>query len=169
MAGRKTVVIRQAAWPADLAATQSLLREYFNMLATDPQVPEFLRAKNRAPELASVPTHYDQQSASLLLACSDRTPLGCTAVHMLAEREHSAELKRLYVRPAARGMQVGTRLVGAAAAWARERGAKEILLDTLPAAMPAAVRLYRSVGFQPITCYNVNREECFAFFRLDLQ
>ena len=46
---------------------------------------------------------------------------------------------------------------------------RELLLDTLPAAMPAAVRLYRALGFQPAARYNENDGPEFAFYRLRLE
>lgn len=61
-------------------------------------------------------------------------------------RSDVAEIKRLYVRPAARGTGLGFRLMEATEEAAREIGCAQILLDT-GAWMTAARRLYASMGY----------------------
>ena len=103
-----------------------------------------------------------------MLAWLGEQVCGCVAIQRLAAHEHAAEIKRLYILPEARGLGAGRALLDACAAWARERGVRTLLLDTLPDAMPGAVRLYRSCGFVPAERYNSNVGPDFAFFRLDL-
>lgn len=62
-----------------------------------------------------------------------------------------AELKRCYVRPAARGRAAGRRLVEAALDHARTAGATTVHLDTFPDVMPHAVALYQALGFRTTT------------------
>lgn len=66
-----------------------------------------------------------------------------------------AELKRLWVRPHARGRELGEALTTGAIAAAREAGFGRIQLDTLPS-MTGALRLYRRLGFVPVAPYRVN-------------
>ena len=160
--------VRPAEWPRDLAIALRLFERYFASLSNDPAMPELIRTRDRRPELDALGGRYSDGSAALLLARSGEQVLGCAAVHPLASREQSAEMKRLYVLPEARGRGVGRALIEACAMWAREHGARELLLDTVPEAMPGAVRLYRSLGFEPTGRYNENEGCCFAFFRLDL-
>ena len=64
-------------------------------------------------------------------------------------------MKRLYVRPAARGLGIGTALVGAIITSAEALGYAEMRLDTLPA-MAEAFALYQRFGFLQIPAYYHN-------------
>ena len=74
------------------------------------------------------------------------------------------ELKRLWVRPAARGLGLGRALMQAALDRALAAGRKSVFLDTAPAAMSAAVRLYFELGFVPCPPYSANSIEGLACF-----
>lgn len=63
-----------------------------------------------------------------------------------------AELKRLYVRPAYRGLKIGKLLLEAAIATAKELGYRAIRLDTVPG-QEKAHELYRQMGFFEIAPY----------------
>jgi len=76
-------------------------------------------------------------------------------------------MKRLYVRPSARGSGTGRALVEASIARARELGYSTMRLDTL-ARMDAARALYLSLGFRPVERYNDNPIEGTLFFELPL-
>ena len=67
----------------------------------------------------------------------------------------SGEVKRLYVRPAARGQGLGGALAQQVIEAAREIGYRRLVLDTL-APMTEARTLYRSRGFREIPAYYAN-------------
>jgi len=95
---------------------------------------------------------------TFLVASGGGADLGCVGVRFLdaaGEAPGRAELKRLYVAPAARGLRLGRRLLDEAHAWARERGAREVVLDTR-SELTAALRLYASAGYVEVEPYNDN-------------
>jgi ribosomal protein S18 acetylase RimI-like enzyme len=140
----------------DVVALRALFREYFAWLGRNGWFPWGLDE-----ELAALPGGYD----ALLVAGIDGEVAGCVAVKELGDG--ACEMKRLYVRPEARGSGTGRELVEASIAKARELGYSVMRLDTLPT-MDAARALYLSLGFQPIDRYNDNPIEGVLFFELQL-
>jgi GNAT superfamily N-acetyltransferase len=65
-----------------------------------------------------------------------------------------AELKRMYVLPAARGTGLGRRLLEALEAEARRLGSTGMVLETGDQ-QPEALGLYVAAGYGPIPCYGV--------------
>ena len=162
----RRVSIRKAVWPDDLPAARRLLTAYQQDLLG--RVPLGPHHDAFAQEIARLHNLWQEPASVLLLAVKDGQPAGCVGVRKTAGRENSLELKRLWTDPEARGFGIGQSLVRAAIAWAREHGAAELLLDTVPAVQPEAGRLYRKLGFLPYVNYNENPVADAAFFRLDL-
>jgi GNAT superfamily N-acetyltransferase len=73
------------------------------------------------------------------------------------------ELKRLWVRPVGRGLGLGRALTQAVIERAVAAQRKAVFLDTVPAAMPAAHRLYLELGFVPCAPYNDNPVDELAY------
>src|SRR4051795_7426383 len=90
-------------------------------------------------ELAALPGDYAPPSGRLLLAEVEAQPAGCVALHALENGDGVCEMKRLYVRPAFRGQQLGRRLVEEAVSAARGIGYKRMRLDTVEPVMGHAV------------------------------
>ncbi len=131
--------VRQAA---------TLFREYASSLSFD------LCFQNFEQELAELPGKYAAPHGTLLLAFRQDKPIGCIALRPW-EGTRIGEMKRLYVQPAARGLGVGKKLVGALLDHARQIGYERVRLDTAPS-MRKALKLYESLGFQRIDAYCQN-------------
>jgi GNAT superfamily N-acetyltransferase len=73
-------------------------------------------------------------------------------------------MKRLWLGNGFRGFGLGRRLIEHSLAWANQEGFEAMYLDTVPAAMPEANRLYASYGFVPVERYNDNDVSGVQFF-----
>ena len=76
-------------------------------------------------------------------------PVGCAGVALFAEY---AEVKRMYVRPSARGHGVAHALLSHLAATARQAGLAVLALET-GTEQHAAMRLYTQAGFTPCPAF----------------
>jgi putative acetyltransferase len=132
----------------DVELVRTLFREYADSLGVDLSFQDF------AAELAALPGGYDV----VLVARLGEEPSGCVGV---------CEMKRLFVRPSARGTGLGRTLAKAAIARARQLGYERMRLDTLPS-MAAAQELYRSLGFVEIPPYRHNPVEGTTYLELEL-
>ncbi len=135
---------------ADVEAIRTLFREYAKGLGIDLSFQDF------DAELADPLGLYE-----LVLLAEG----GCVALRRLDDE--TCEMKRLYVRAAARGTGVGRALAEALIAHARARGYDRMLLDTLPT-MTRARSLYAALGFRETDAYRFNPVEGTSFLELRL-
>lgn len=77
-------------------------------------------------------------------------------------------MKRLFVREAFRGQQIGRLLIERLIGDARDIGYGRMRLDTFPPKMGKAVRLYESYGFREIPPYYDNPNADVLFMELSL-
>jgi ribosomal protein S18 acetylase RimI-like enzyme len=145
--------------PEAVDQVRRLLQEYERELDVD------LCFQGFEEELRSLPGAYGGRRARLLAAYLGREIVGCVALRELDRG--TAELKRLFVRPAARGSGLGRRLVNQVLKEASGLGYQRVRLDTLPS-MAAARSLYRDLGFREIAAYTVNPVDGAAFMELAL-
>jgi ribosomal protein S18 acetylase RimI-like enzyme len=153
------VVIRPASPGADVETIRTLFDEYARELAVD------LSFQGFAAERDGLPGEYVPPRGRLLLAERGGSAAGCVALRPLDAR--TAEMKRLFVRPSARGTGLGRRLAQSVIAEAAAAGYGSLRLDTLPS-MGAAIAMYRGLGFHEIAAYRHNPVPGALFLELAL-
>ena len=137
------IVIR-AATERDIPEVRRMLQEYVEWIGLD------LAFQEIDAELSGLPGDYAPPGGALLVAVTGDRYVGMIAVRPL--EGEVAEMKRLYVRPAARGRGLARRLVAHICERAKALGYREIRLDTLPK-MGEAQALYEALGFRDIEPY----------------
>ncbi|HEX3379851.1 MAG TPA: GNAT family N-acetyltransferase [Paraburkholderia sp.] len=160
--------LHTARFPEQLEVVRTIFREYAESLGIDLGFQQF------DDELASLPGKFAAPRGRVLLASNGAGDdaggnvggiVGCVAMRPIDET--TCEMKRLYVRPAGRGLQVGRQLATLICATAKQAGYRRMRLDTLPI-MQAALGLYASLGFEPIDAYVFNPIPGAIFLECDL-
>ena len=139
----------------DIPIVRELINEYATSLGVD------LSFQDLDHELAKLESFYDL----ILVARDDERVAGCVALRRIDDA--ICEMKRLYVRPAFRGNDLGRKLAKRVIDEARKRRYERMRLDTLPS-MTAAIPLYQSLGFVEIEAYRFNPIEGTRFMELAL-
>jgi GNAT superfamily N-acetyltransferase len=156
------VAIRWATTAEDVALARALFVEYAKWLNVDLCFQGFDR------ELATLPGAYAPPGGRLLIVGAPGEAFGCVALRALGgDGTSTGEIKRLFVRPAARKGGWGHRLVDALIAEARVIGYRELKLDTL-AWMTEARSLYAQAGFRACAPYYANPLEGAVYMAMTL-
>jgi len=122
----------------ELAQARALFDEYAEMLEAYYGLSRCLTGFDA--EMADFPDGYE----AVLLTGPDGAPSGCAGLYDRGGKV--CELRRMYLRPEARGHGAGASLLESVLAEARAAGCREIVLET-DARLEAAVHLYRRHGF----------------------
>ena len=147
------IKIRRESPVSDLAS--ELLRRYFAELAE--RLPEGFDPGEKA-ETERV--EYQAPSGVYLVVFVDDRAAGCGALRRFDAG--TAEVKRMWVEPSARGHGVGHRLLEELEVLGRQLGYLALCLDT-SAHLPEAIALYRSSGFEEVDDYNGNPDAAYWF------
>lgn len=147
----------------ELDALRDIFREYAASLKVD------LCFQGFDQELITLPGEYAEPRGALLVARVDGQLAGCCALRPMdsVDYPNACEMKRLYVRPAFRGLGVGRQLADAIMDAARIAGYDYVLLDTLDD-MEAARTLYEDLGFEEIPPYYHNPIAGAHYLKADL-
>jgi len=145
----------------DLDIVEALFREYAGGIGID------LGYQGFEEELESLPGAYAPPRGALLLTEIAGEPVGCVAVRPIHGTQF-CEMKRLYVRDAARGTGAGRALAAAAVAEGKRMGYAGMRLDTL-STMTTALSLYRALGFKEIPAYYETPVAGTVFMHKDLE
>jgi putative acetyltransferase len=134
----------RAALPEDIPEVRQMMREYVAWIGLD------LAHQEIDAEMAGLPGEYAPPRGALFVV-----PESDRLVAMIGLRPLEgpiAEMKRLFVRPEARGRGLAKQLIARVLDEARQLGYDEIRLDTLPM-MGDAQGLYVALGFEDIAPY----------------
>jgi putative acetyltransferase len=154
-----SIDIVPATSAARIVTARRLFKEYEASLGIE------LSFQGFAQEVAGLPGAYTPPAGRLFLAADGAEPAGCVALRPLGGG--ICEMKRLYVRPTARGARLGRRLAETLIREARAIGYARMRLDTLPS-MKEAFALYQSLGFREIAPYCENPIAGTRFMELRL-
>ena len=153
----------QAETPAQIETARALFIEYSEWLGLD------LCFQNFEKELAELPGAYAPPEGRLFLAVSDEGTAGCISLRKIGgDDDSTCEMKRLYVRPEFRGRGIGRMMAAKLIEEARLIGYRRMRLDTLPAQMNDAIKMYRAFGFREIEPYYHNPVKGALFMELIL-
>ena len=133
-------LIRDAIFPEDGPAVLDIWREF----VASPSVS--LAHQNNQLEFDNIPGKYAAPDGCILLADRDGLIDGCVSIKRVDAE--ICEMKRLYVRPRARGAHLGYGLIESVISAARDLGYAEMRLDVL-AEFVQARQLYAAFGFVP--------------------
>ncbi len=151
--------LKQVFSDSEIETARTLFLEYAASLGFD------LCFQNFDQELRDLPGDYAPPAGRLLIAMDGDQVLGCIALRRIDAE--TCEMKRLYVRPAARGRRLGRTLSQEIITEARSIGYLRMRLDTMPT-MTEAISLYQSLGFKDITPYRYNPMPGAIYMELDL-
>jgi putative acetyltransferase len=138
---------------------RELIEEYAASLNVD------LCFQDLEHELANLREEYGPPGGAFFLAEENDVRLGCIGLRRISDT--IGEIKRLYVRPAARGRGAGRLLAEGIVAAAQRLGYARLRLDTLPD-MKEAQALYATLGFEAIAAYRFNPVPGTVFLELSL-
>jgi len=152
---RPIALVRRAE-PGDLQAVSELFFEYFDAMG----LPAKLRDEREEIE------RYLSAPRAAWLALVDGALAGTTALRPIARLERVCEIKRLYVRPARRGLGIAHALLDAFESFAAGSGYREAYLDSRSDMLDAHA-FYRRRGYVRCERYNDNPDAA-VFMRRSL-
>jgi putative acetyltransferase len=116
-------------------------------------------------DLADLEGNYWERGGVFhVVVAEDGSTVGCAGLFRLSPTE--AEVRKMYLRPAARGRGLGRLLLERLIADARRLGYRSLVLETA-SVLGEAIALYRSAGFAPVSRDHLS-ERCDQAWRLPL-
>lgn len=140
------ISIEQIETAEQIEAVRDLVREFTEFAVTlDPEAKNAHAFAGLEEQLANLPGKFGPPDGAFLLATVDGAPAGCVAY--FSHGNGVCEVKRMYVRPGFRGLQLGVKLTQSLIERARAGGYQKIVLDTFHK-LEAAQALYARAGFK---------------------
>ncbi|MFG3601845.1 GNAT family N-acetyltransferase [Micromonospora chersina] len=109
---------------------------------------------------------FEPPAGTFLVAYLDGQPVGCGGWRSHGDDGETAELKRMYTAPAARGRGVARAVLAAVEHSAREQGRKRIILECGDK-QPEAIAMYTSAGYERIPNFGFYQDApgCLSYGR----
>ena len=142
---RVSEVVVRAAVPADVHAVHDLVEPYAEQRILLPK--EWVG--------------YYEAVQEFLVAVVDEEVVGCGA--LVEAGDGTAEVKRMFVDPEARGLRIGKLIMDTLVARGAELGLSAIRLET-GISQPEAIGLYRKAGFVEIGAFAPYRPDPLSLF-----
>ena len=143
----------------ELEEVREIFIEYADFLQVDLCFQDFEK------ELQTLHEVYYPPLGCIILGKDNNQVMGCVALKPIGEG--ICEMKRLYVKPAARGKSLGKQLVEELINFAKKSGYKTMKLDTI-SSLKEAIKLYQSKGFVKTEPYVYNPLSDVLYFELTL-
>lgn len=146
MSGSSGVAFRTV----DAGSTEAsrALAQYFGELEQ-----RFVGGFNTNDALAEAASSFNPPSGLFVVATLGDDVVGCGAIQWIDGV--TAEIKRMWVDPARRGIGLGKRLLGHLEAEAWSSGRSRVVLDT-NRSLAEAISMYLALGYDAIERYNDN-------------
>jgi ribosomal protein S18 acetylase RimI-like enzyme len=125
---------------------RACLRAYFSELSR-----RFDSGFDPARSISADDDELTPPAGLLLVATRHGEPVGCGAVKF--HHDGTAEIKRMWVSPAVRGLGLGRRLLAELEARAAARGVSTLRLET-NRTLDEAIGLYRDSGYREVAAFN---------------
>ncbi|SNS97140.1 Acetyltransferase (GNAT) family protein [Sphingopyxis indica] len=148
-----------AVFPDDMDAVLEIWREF---IANSPVNLDY---QSNDAEFGRLATKYAPPDGCVLLALQDGEVVGCVALRRVTL--DICQMKRLYVRPKARGNELGRQLIERLIVQAREMGYQEMRLD-VQAKSVSARKLYKALNFTEAEPVSFNPVPGASFLGLHL-
>jgi GNAT superfamily N-acetyltransferase len=143
----------------ELEEVREIFIEYADFLQVDLCFQDFEK------ELQTLHKVYNPPTGCIILAKENEQVIGCIALKPIGEGV--CEMKRLYVRPSARGKALGKKLVEELIDFAKKAGYNTMKLDTI-SSLKEAINLYQSKGFVKTEAYVYNPLSDVLYYELKL-
>jgi GNAT superfamily N-acetyltransferase len=149
------VSIIEATSPTHIAAVAQLLRDYLLWMRrryrdNPDMVDAYFEPLEWDSELGDLRGHYGAPFGAIVLALVDGVPAGCVMLRGIGE--DVSEMKRLFVRPAFRGLGLAKQMIAEIMRLSCVRGYAHMNFET-GVLQTEAEELYRSLGFKRTAPY----------------
>lgn len=144
------ISIIEATSDGDIAAVERLMRDYLLWMRRRyrdqaDMLDAYFDPLEWESELGDLRGHYGAPHGGIVLALVNGVPAGCVVLRGIGEAD--SEMKRLFVRPAFRGLGLGRRMIAFVRELSCRLGYTHLRLET-GALQTEARALYQSLGFE---------------------